>query len=237
MRRRAADAAVLQASGGGRSAHPARRSGGSCALVLPHGVSPSPYLDHQLFQFDDKLIATGERPRPCVDYPIKFVSRTRHNTVRFRILTRPQQVRRSQRAAAACVGCQCRLKPRAPRRTAARVGGWSCPLARDLRVPPGAAICAIRALLFHAPAATQRALPLAVTRPLRPHLAPGTGSCCRAPEETLGVYAQFARRHWYPEYIFNCAPPVRVWKWRTGSAHRTYDACTQQKEHSRDHLH
>ncbi|KAK3250471.1 hypothetical protein CYMTET_40153 [Cymbomonas tetramitiformis] len=53
--------------------------------AAPQGLSPSPFFDHSLFQYDEKLIVGSERPKPCVDFPIKFLSQTKHRKLRFKI--------------------------------------------------------------------------------------------------------------------------------------------------------
>ena len=49
--------------------------------MLMHVVSPL----QSLFQYDDKLISSLERPKPCADHPIKFLSRTFKYKLRFKI--------------------------------------------------------------------------------------------------------------------------------------------------------
>jgi len=47
-------------------------------LQLPisaQSFNPSPYLDLELFSYDDKWVSVYERPRPCSDSPIKFHAR------------------------------------------------------------------------------------------------------------------------------------------------------------------
>jgi de-etiolated-1 len=51
----------------------------------PQSMSSSPYLDYALFQYDEKLVSSSERPKPVADHPIKFLSRTRRNRVRFKL--------------------------------------------------------------------------------------------------------------------------------------------------------
>jgi de-etiolated-1 len=53
--------------------------------MAPQSVSPSPYFDQGLFQYDDKLISALERPKPCADHPIKFISRTHKCKLRFKM--------------------------------------------------------------------------------------------------------------------------------------------------------
>lgn len=45
----------------------------------------SPYLDHSLFHFDDKLIAASDRHKPWSEHPIKFMSRRRPNVLKFKL--------------------------------------------------------------------------------------------------------------------------------------------------------
>jgi de-etiolated-1 len=53
--------------------------------IAPQSVSSSPYLDYALFQFDEKLVSSSERPRPMADHAVKFLSRSRRNRVRFKL--------------------------------------------------------------------------------------------------------------------------------------------------------
>ncbi|EFA85055.1 hypothetical protein PPL_02051 [Heterostelium album PN500] len=41
----------------------------------PQSWNESPYFDKYLFSYDEKMISSTERPKPLVDYPIKFYSR------------------------------------------------------------------------------------------------------------------------------------------------------------------
>lgn len=47
--------------------------------------SASPYFDQSLFHFDEKLISATDRHKPCIEHPIKFISRRRPNSLRFKI--------------------------------------------------------------------------------------------------------------------------------------------------------
>ncbi|GBG74929.1 hypothetical protein CBR_g19443 [Chara braunii] len=48
--------------------------------------SPCAYFDQGLFSFDEKLISATDRHKPCMDYPIKFISRRRPNSLpKFKI--------------------------------------------------------------------------------------------------------------------------------------------------------
>ncbi|KAJ7564160.1 hypothetical protein O6H91_02G005500 [Diphasiastrum complanatum] len=47
--------------------------------------SPSVYFDQSLFHFDEKLISATERHKPCMENPIKFLSRRRPNSLKFKI--------------------------------------------------------------------------------------------------------------------------------------------------------
>eukprot|EP00898_Chlorokybus_atmophyticus_P001059 jgi/Chlat1/1954/Chrsp157S02261 len=49
------------------------------------GFSPSAYFDQSLFQFDEKLISASEQPKPFVEHPVKFLSRRKPNTLKFKI--------------------------------------------------------------------------------------------------------------------------------------------------------
>jgi de-etiolated-1 len=50
----------------------------------PQSCSESPYFDKSLFNYDEKLISSTERPKPCAEFPIKFYSRT-DGKVQFKI--------------------------------------------------------------------------------------------------------------------------------------------------------
>ncbi|XP_057817653.1 light-mediated development protein DET1 isoform X1 [Cryptomeria japonica] len=47
--------------------------------------SPSPYFDQSLFHFDEKLISATDRHRPCMEHPIKFISKRCPNSLKFKI--------------------------------------------------------------------------------------------------------------------------------------------------------
>lgn len=47
--------------------------------------SPSAYFDQSLFHFDEKLISATDQYKPCMEHPIKFISRRRPNTLKFKI--------------------------------------------------------------------------------------------------------------------------------------------------------
>lgn len=49
--------------------------------------SPSTYFDQSLFHFDEKLISATNRHKPCMEHPIKFLSRRKRNTLKFKINT------------------------------------------------------------------------------------------------------------------------------------------------------
>ncbi|XP_021594273.1 light-mediated development protein DET1 isoform X2 [Manihot esculenta] len=53
-------------------------------------LSPSPYFDHSLFRFDEKLISATDRHRPSTDHPIKFISRRQPCTLKFKIKPGPE---------------------------------------------------------------------------------------------------------------------------------------------------
>ena len=48
-------------------------------------MSPSPYLDNRLFQYDEKLISAMVRPRPFTETPLKFAARSRSERPRFKL--------------------------------------------------------------------------------------------------------------------------------------------------------
>ncbi|CAL1390881.1 unnamed protein product [Linum trigynum] len=52
--------------------------------------SPSPYFDHSLFRYDEKLISATERHRTSVDHPIKFISRRQPSVLKFKIKPGPE---------------------------------------------------------------------------------------------------------------------------------------------------
>ncbi|KAL8036075.1 hypothetical protein ABFS82_12G133000 [Erythranthe guttata] len=52
--------------------------------------SPSPYFDHSLFRYDEKLISATDRHRPSTDHPIKFISRRQPNILKFKIKPGPE---------------------------------------------------------------------------------------------------------------------------------------------------
>ncbi|XP_051148931.1 light-mediated development protein DET1 isoform X2 [Andrographis paniculata] len=52
--------------------------------------SPSPYFDHSLFRYDEKLISATDRHRQLTDHPIKFISRRHPNVLKFKIKPGPE---------------------------------------------------------------------------------------------------------------------------------------------------
>ncbi|XP_010661553.1 light-mediated development protein DET1 isoform X6 [Vitis vinifera] len=52
--------------------------------------SPSPYFDQSLFRFDEKLISATDRHRQSTDHPIKFISRRRPYSLKFKIKPGPE---------------------------------------------------------------------------------------------------------------------------------------------------
>jgi de-etiolated-1 len=55
---------------------------------VPHNSqsqSPSAYFDQYLFHYDEKLISSTDRHKPCPEHPIKFISRRRPNSLKFKI--------------------------------------------------------------------------------------------------------------------------------------------------------
>ena len=67
--------------------------------ISAQSYSCSPYLDLNLFSYDDKWVSVLERPKVCGEYPIKFFARD-SGMLKFRIFagiqlfTAPQSVRR-----------------------------------------------------------------------------------------------------------------------------------------------
>eukprot|EP01133_Synstelium_polycarpum_P017954 gene17954-21420_t len=55
----------------------------------PQSWNESPYFDKYLFSYDEKIISSTERPKPLVDYPIKFYSRV-SGEVKFKLNTGTQ---------------------------------------------------------------------------------------------------------------------------------------------------
>ncbi|CAN6463762.1 unnamed protein product [Victoria cruziana] len=53
-------------------------------------LSPSPYFDHSLFRYDEKLISATDRPRQSTEHPIKFILRRPPCSLRFKIKTGPE---------------------------------------------------------------------------------------------------------------------------------------------------
>ncbi|KAJ3120598.1 acid phosphatase det1 [Nowakowskiella sp. JEL0407] len=70
----------------------ARNGGGAAAVkrVLstlpfnPQSYVDSPYFDHALFSYDEKVINSCDRQRPSIDFPIKFHGRE-HGDLKFKI--------------------------------------------------------------------------------------------------------------------------------------------------------
>ena len=54
----------------------------------PQSLSVSPFLDKNLFSYDDKMISASERAKPYADFPIKFYSRAM-GALRFKIYPAP----------------------------------------------------------------------------------------------------------------------------------------------------
>eukprot|EP01135_Chromosphaera_perkinsii_P011978 Nk52_evm5s2554 gene=Nk52_evmTU5s2554 len=46
--------------------------------------SPSPYFDQSLYSYDEKVISSSERPKPCNDFPVKFYNRDT-DAIKFKI--------------------------------------------------------------------------------------------------------------------------------------------------------
>lgn len=65
----------------------------------PQSWSESPYFDKSLYNYDEKVISSTERPKQCADHPIKFYSRS-DDQVQFRITPGlPDKQERSKRFA------------------------------------------------------------------------------------------------------------------------------------------
>ncbi|CAM6085593.1 unnamed protein product [Calypogeia fissa] len=52
--------------------------------------SPSAYYDQSLFHYDEKLISAIDRHKPCMEHPIKFLSRRRPNCLKFKLSPGPE---------------------------------------------------------------------------------------------------------------------------------------------------
>ncbi|KAJ3268161.1 acid phosphatase det1 [Blyttiomyces sp. JEL0837] len=59
--------------------------------ALPHNPQSfidSPYLDHALYVYDDKMVNNYDRGRPCWEFPVKFWCR-RTGKVKFKLDPNP----------------------------------------------------------------------------------------------------------------------------------------------------
>jgi de-etiolated-1 len=74
--------ALLNAKNGGNM-HAARRVLSGLPVAC-QSCSESPLFDQSLFIYDEKVISAVERPKPCVEYPIKFYSR-KTGQVKFKL--------------------------------------------------------------------------------------------------------------------------------------------------------
>lgn len=74
--------AVMTAKNGGETQAVKRIL--SALPFSPQSWSESPYFDKSLYNYDEKVISSTERPKPCAEYPIKFYSRD-DGQVHFRI--------------------------------------------------------------------------------------------------------------------------------------------------------
>ncbi len=52
---------------------------------------PSPYLDPQMFAYDDKHVSAVIRPRAASEHPLKFVLRCKPERVAFKLLPPPRE--------------------------------------------------------------------------------------------------------------------------------------------------
>ena len=53
--------------------------------AMAQALSPSPFLDHNLFSYDDKLISPVLRMRAYSEQPLKFSSRAHPSGYRFKV--------------------------------------------------------------------------------------------------------------------------------------------------------
>jgi len=74
--------AVMNAKNGGETQAVKRIL--SALPFSPQSWSESPYFDKSLYNYDEKLISSTERPKPCAEYPIKFYSRA-SGQVQFKV--------------------------------------------------------------------------------------------------------------------------------------------------------
>lgn len=74
--------AVMNARNGGETQAVKRIL--SALPFSPQSWSESPYFDKSLYNYDEKVISSTERPKQCADHPIKFYSRY-DDQVQFRI--------------------------------------------------------------------------------------------------------------------------------------------------------
>ena len=51
----------------------------------PMSYCCSPYLDRSMFQYDEKMISTADRPRPCAEHPVKFLLKSRPGIMSFKL--------------------------------------------------------------------------------------------------------------------------------------------------------
>ena len=51
----------------------------------PMSYCCSPYLDPSIFQYDEKMISTADRPRPCAEHPVKFLLKSRPGILSFKL--------------------------------------------------------------------------------------------------------------------------------------------------------
>ena len=51
----------------------------------PMSYCCSPYLDPTLFQYDEKMVSTADRPRPCAEHPVRFLLKSRPGVLSFKI--------------------------------------------------------------------------------------------------------------------------------------------------------
>lgn len=74
--------AVMNARNGGETQAVKRIL--SALPFSPQSWSESPYFDKSLYNYDEKVISSTERPKQCADHPIKFYSRS-DDQVQFKI--------------------------------------------------------------------------------------------------------------------------------------------------------
>ena len=109
-------------------------------------LCPSPFLDANLFLYDDKLISPVLRMRAYVEQPLKFSSRAHPAACRFKVGVTPCKHRSQPRWKAERSGWLCGLCTGAASWGELGCAAWQASEAAcGLPLPPSAAPCALRA--------------------------------------------------------------------------------------------